>query len=86
MVRLTRRTSTSEQVRHPDEFVGQEATADDSLVVVVVVAYGDTGAGSYIVVDLLIEQSEGPAIGMTLQIPTDPVVVVASPVGEESRT
>ena len=86
--RPQRGVSGRQAIDHVDweanEFVGQHAAAAQSWSAVVVIADGDAGAGSNVVVGLEIEITDCPGVMMALQIAAHLVVTVAEAVGKEA--
>ena len=81
--RHARRRHAGNLVGQPVKLVGQHHPADQAGIAMVEIADRDLRARPQIVVHILIEQSDRAAVGMALQIASDPVKPVAEALGEQ---
>src|SRR5579871_1291032 len=65
-----------------DEFIGKHSAADQARIVMIEVANSDRSAGTHVVVNIGVEQSNGAGVGVSLQISPYPVIAIAQAGGK----
>src|SRR6185369_7042339 len=72
--------------RQADKLVAEQCSANDARIPVVVVANGDGGSGTEVVIHIVFHQTHGTGVCVPLEVPANPVVTIAKSVWKQAAS